>query len=45
MNADSAFPYDVTVELYGIIYIYNPVVESTLGDEADTDASYAAVSR
>ena len=45
MNADSAFPYDVTVEIYGIIYIYNPVVPSTLGDEADTDASYAAVSR
>jgi hypothetical protein len=44
-GVDDAFPYDVTVEIYGIIYIYNPVDESTLGEGADPDASYAAISR
>ena len=44
MQIDDAFPYDVTVELYGIIYIYNPVDEETLGDAVDAD-SVAMVSR
>ena len=44
MQMDDAFPYDVTVELYGIIYIYNPVDEETLGDSVDAD-SVAMVTR
>jgi hypothetical protein len=41
-NADDAFPYDVTTEVYGIIYIYNPVSENSLGGDEDTDASVAS---
>ena len=36
---DSDFAYDVTVEIYGIIYIYNPVDEAILGGEEDTTAA------
>ena len=34
-KATSTFPFDVTVELYGIVYIYNPVDDRALGVEAD----------
>lgn len=34
--SDMAFPNDVTVEIYGIIYIYNPVDEDLLRTDAVT---------
>ncbi len=33
--ASNPFPFDVVVEIYGIIYIYNPVDERALGIEAE----------
>ena len=43
-TVDMAFPYDVTVEIYGIIYIYNPVDEAILGkDEAGLLADASAM--
>lgn len=39
--ADAAFPYDVTVEIYGIIYIYNPVDNQILG-EPEATADFAS---
>jgi hypothetical protein len=32
-TADNPFPYDVYLEIYGIVYIYNPVDTSILGGE------------
>ncbi|MHB9066308.1 MAG: hypothetical protein ACYC4B_21120 [Pirellulaceae bacterium] len=32
-------PYDATVEIYGLIYIYNPVDASKLGIETDADGT------
>ena len=44
--AFSQFPYDVTAEIYGIVYLYNPVDKRALGIEepaADAEIDPGAV--
>ena len=41
-NTESNFSFDFTVEIYGIVYIYNPVDRSIIGYEEDTKGGEAA---
>ena len=37
-SSEELFQYDVDVELYGIIYVYNPVNKEVLGIEEEGTA-------
>jgi hypothetical protein len=41
LDSGPQFPFDITIELYGIVYLYNPVDKRALGieDEALEDGA------